>query len=59
MYRAARTRTGSVEVIAGHQDVRAMRTGIAGGQYEVAGQLALDVHVVLLHHAMLEIRGLV
>jgi hypothetical protein len=34
-----------------------MRTGIAGGQYQVAGQLVLDVHVPLLHHAMLDIGG--
>ena len=40
-----------VEVITGHQDVRTARSGIAGGQYKVADQLALDVHVPLLNSA--------
>src|ERR1700733_1093416 len=54
-YPAARRRTSSVEVIPGYQDVRAAGTGIAGGQYKVADQLALDVHIPLLDPAQLEV----
>ena len=50
--------TSGVEVITGHQDMRAARPRIAGGQYNVADQLALDVHVPLLNSAQLEVRRL-
>src|SRR5258707_690045 len=45
--------------ISSYQDVCALGTGKSGGQYQVTDQLALDVYVILLHHAMLQIRGLV
>src|ERR1700733_25189 len=55
---AACIRTSGVEVITGHQDVRTARSGIARGQYKVADQLALDIHVPLLDAAQLEVRRL-
>src|SRR5271168_3436423 len=57
-HRAASRWTVGVEVIAGHQDVRAARTGITGGEHHVAGQLVFDVHVPLLDPPYLEVRGL-
>src|ERR1700735_2863565 len=54
-YRTARGRTVGVEVITGHQDVRATGTRVACGQHKVADQLALDVHVPLLDSAQPEV----
>src|ERR1700691_4754841 len=48
-----------VEVVADDQQMAASRTSVAGGEKYVPGQLAFDIHVILMNPARLEVPGLV
>src|SRR5271169_5131614 len=52
-------RTVGVEGVTGDQDVVATRTSVANGEHDVAGQLALDVDIVLRHLSAPEVPRLV
>ena len=54
----ASTRRRQLQVQAIYKNVRTLGTGISGGQDNVARELVLDVQVVLLDHALLEVKVL-
>src|ERR1700691_3434336 len=51
--------TAGVQVVAAYQQVASDGSRISGGEQNIARQLALDVHVILVNPARLEIERLV
>ena len=51
-----RRRRSNIQVHTVHQNMRAAGACVSSGQHNIAGQLVLNIHIELLHHALFEVQ---